>query len=76
MNKGSALVRLAQLLGIPMEDTIAIGDSGNDLSMIAAAGTGVAMINGVEEVRSAAQVVTKRDNNHDAIAEVLEDLVL
>jgi Cof subfamily protein (haloacid dehalogenase superfamily) len=76
MNKGSALVRLAHLLGIPVEDTIAIGDCGNDLSMIAAAGTGVAMINGVEAVRSAAQVITKRDNNHDAIAEVLEELVL
>jgi hydroxymethylpyrimidine pyrophosphatase-like HAD family hydrolase len=44
--------------------------------MIVAAGTGVAMINGVEAVRSAAQVITKRDNNHDAIAEVLEELVL
>ena len=58
------------------EDTISIGDSGNDLAMIRAAGTGVAMINGVEEVRAAADRITLRDNNHDAIAEVLEALVL
>ena len=76
MNKGSALHRLSDLLGIPNEDTIAIGDSGNDLAMIVAAGTGVAMVNGVEEVRSAADRITVRDNNHDAIEEVLRDLVL
>lgn len=76
MNKGSALRRLSELLGIPNEDTISIGDSGNDLAMIRAAGTGVAMINGVEEVRAAADRITLRDNNHDAIAEVLEALVL
>lgn len=76
MNKGSALRRLSELLGIPNEDTIAIGDSGNDLAMIQAAGTGVAMINGVEEVRAVADRVTVRDNNHDAIEEVLQDLVL
>jgi hydroxymethylpyrimidine pyrophosphatase-like HAD family hydrolase len=33
-------------------------------------------INGVEEVRAAADRITLRDNNHDAIAEVLEALVL
>jgi Cof subfamily protein (haloacid dehalogenase superfamily) len=76
MNKGSALNRLAELLGVEHEDTIAIGDSGNDLAMIVAAGTGVAMVNGVEEVRSAADRITVRDNNHDAIEEVLRDLVL
>lgn len=76
MNKGSALRRLSEVLGIPNEDTIAIGDSGNDLAMILAAGTGVSMINGVDEVRAAADRVTVRDNNHDAIAEVLSDLVL
>lgn len=76
MNKGSALLRLAELLGIEQADTISIGDSGNDLAMIQAAGTGVAMVNGVEEVRAAADRVTVRDNNHDALAEVLEELVL
>ncbi len=76
MNKGTALLRLSELLGIPQADTIAIGDSGNDLAMIQAAGVGVAMVNGVEEVRAAADRVTVRDNNHDAVAEVLEALVL
>lgn len=75
MNKGNALLRLAERLNIPREDTISIGDSGNDLAMIRAAGAGVAMVNAVESVREAADYITQRDNNHDAIEEVLEEFV-
>ncbi len=76
MNKGNALVRLAELLGIPVEDTVSAGDSGNDLSMIQAAGVGVAMCNGTEEIRSAGDYITQRDNNHDAVEEIIEKFVL
>ena len=40
--------------------------------MIRAAGIGVAMCNGMDEVKAAAQYITKNDNNHDGIAEVVE----
>lgn len=70
--KGSALVRLAGLLGIPLEDTMAAGDQENDISMIKAAGLGVAMINGIDSVRAAADVVTELDNNHDGLCEILK----
>lgn len=76
MNKGAALLRLASLLGIPQTHTVAVGDAANDLSMIHAAKVGVAMCNGTEEVRLAADVVTTRDNNHDGIAEVIETYLL
>lgn len=76
MNKGAALLRLASLLGIPQSNTVAVGDAANDLSMIQAARVGVAMCNGTEEVRRAADVVTTRDNNHDGIAEVIETYLL
>lgn len=72
LSKGNALLQLAHLLGIPEEQTLAVGDAANDLSMIQAAHMGVAMCNGTEEVRAAANDVTTRDNNHDGIAEVID----
>jgi hydroxymethylpyrimidine pyrophosphatase-like HAD family hydrolase len=53
--KGQALARLAAQLGVPMEQTAAMGDQGNDLSMIKVAGLGIAMGNGSEEVKKAAR---------------------
>ena len=72
LSKGSALLQLAQRLGIPRENTVSAGDAANDLSMLRAAGVGVAMCNGTDEAKAAADVVTTRDNNHDGIAEVIE----
>ena len=72
MNKGNALKQMAGLLHIPMENTIAAGDAANDLSMIRAAHTGVAMCNGEAQVKEAADYITVHDNNHDGIAEVIE----
>ncbi len=69
--KGSAVTRLAKHLNIPIENTIAAGDEENDISMIEAAGTGVAMINAVDAVKKAADVITKTDNNNDGLAPIL-----
>ena len=44
--------------------------------MIQAAGIGVAMKNGTREVKDAADYITEHDNNHDAIAEVIERFIL
>ncbi len=66
--KGNALLRLAEHLGISKENTIAAGDAENDASMIAAAGLGIAMINGDEQAKNAANVITETDNNHDGLA--------
>lgn len=76
LNKGTALTELAETLGIPRENTYAAGDEGNDIEMLAAAGTGIAMINGTAEVKAAADTVTKHDNNHDAIQEIIETYIL
>lgn len=56
--KGAAVRYLSEYLGIPIEDTIAIGDSENDLSMLQAAGTGIAMGNAFDYVKEAADDVT------------------
>lgn len=52
--KGQALKALCQALGIDLRDTLAFGDGTNDLDMIRTAGIGVAMGNGAEEVKAAA----------------------
>lgn len=56
--KGPALKRLADHLGIPMEQTMAFGDGHNDLSMISMAGFGVAMEECWPGVREVADYVT------------------
>ena len=76
INKGYSVVNLCQRLGVPIEHTIAAGDEANDISMLQAAGIGVAMRNAVPEAKEAADYITKRDNNHDGIAEVIARFIL
>lgn len=73
--KGRALAKLGDMLKIPKEEIIAIGDSFNDISMIDYAGLGVAMGNAPEEVKSYAQYIA-RGNDEDGVADVVERFVL
>lgn len=57
-HKGLALARFAERMGCGLENCMAFGDGTNDLTMIQAAGTGVAMANACPEVRAAADYVT------------------
>lgn len=57
-NKGEALMALADHFGLPRSATIAFGDGLNDLSMIRAAGLGVAMANACGEVKADADAET------------------
>ena len=61
--KGSALTWLSEYTGIPIGETLAIGDSMNDESMLKAAGLGVAMANASEELKSAAGYITDTNEN-------------
>ena len=74
-NKGDALLALCALLGIDPADTLAFGDGTNDLSMIRAAGLGVAMGNADFAVKAAADAVCD-DNEHDGMAKYLEGLMV
>ena len=72
-DKGTALEFLYMELGLHREDVWAVGDNHNDLSMLRAAGTSVAMGNAAEEVHSMADLITGT-NNDDGVAEILEAL--
>jgi len=71
INKASAIKQLAEKYNISMDEVLAIGDSNNDLTMIEAAGFGVAMGNANENVKKTASYEVA-DCDHDGIAEAVE----
>ncbi|MBW6409204.1 sugar-phosphatase [Clostridium weizhouense] len=75
VDKGEGLKKLAESLGIKREEVIAMGDAGNDLSMVKYAGLGVAMDNGFPEVKEVAEFITK-SNDEDGVAYAIEKFVL
>ena len=58
-SKAAGMQMVLDAVGCAVEDTMAFGDSGNDLPMLKAAGIGVCMGNGVQEAKDAADYVTK-----------------
>ncbi|TQJ30173.1 Cof-type HAD-IIB family hydrolase [Microbacterium sp. SLBN-146] len=58
MNKGTAITWLVEVLGLDIADSIAIGDSVNDLEMLEVAGLGIAMGDAPAHVISRADDVT------------------
>ena len=74
VNKGEGLRSACRSAGIDMRQTIAFGDSQNDIEMLRAAGVGVAMGNASEDVKTAADMVTL-SNNENGIAAALERLL-
>ncbi len=74
VSKGSGLRLLAEEWGISMEEVIAMGDSGNDLSMFAAVGMPVAMGNGSQAARDAARLITDT-NDRDGVAQAIRELL-
>lgn len=57
-SKGNALNDLSKQLNLAPDEIMAIGDQGNDLTMIEYAGLGVAMGNATEEIKAHANKVT------------------
>lgn len=57
INKGKAMEGVCAFLGADIKDTIAFGDSMNDMAMIRAAGLSVAMGNAERRILEAADIV-------------------
>lgn len=71
--KGSALKKVAAMLGVPREEVTAIGDNTLDLDMIEWAGTGMCVANANPEVKEKADLVIGACDD-DGVAEYLESL--
>ncbi|MBO7653363.1 MAG: HAD hydrolase family protein, partial [Kiritimatiellae bacterium] len=70
-----ALQRFAEALGLTLDNCMALGDGLNDLTMIRAAGLGVAMANAHPDVLAVADAVTA-SNDEDGVAKAIERFCL
>ena len=73
--KDHGMKRLAALLEIPIDATAAIGDMGNDISMLEAAALSIAMGQASDDVRASADLATA-SNREDGWAEAMERFIL
>ncbi|MDR2465295.1 MAG: Cof-type HAD-IIB family hydrolase [Streptococcaceae bacterium] len=69
--KGFAVKRIAEEMGIDKESVMAIGDSFNDISMLDYAGASFAMGQAKEEIKQHAKYVTE-SNQNDGVAHAIE----
>ena len=67
LTKAAPFPAIAEELGVPLENTIAIGDAGNDVAMLQHAGVGIAMEHASDDVMAVADEVTS------SIAEGIRD---
>lgn len=72
--KGTCLLALAESLGISREETVAVGDNLNDLSMIVAAGLGASVGNGVSWLKERADLILP-SIEEDGVAVLLERIL-
>lgn len=75
VSKATGLKTLCEKLEIPIENTVAIGDSSNDKEILQAAGLGVAMGNASDEIKNLADCTTKT-NAEDGVAYAIETYIL
>ena len=73
-SKGNALKILIKYLNVPIENTIAIGNDKNDISMFEVAGLSVAVANASEDIKNKVDYITL-SNDEDGVALFLESLL-
>lgn len=73
-SKGNALKIVSKYLNIPIENTIAIGNDKNDISMFEVAGLSVAVANASDDIKSKVNHITL-SNDEDGVAFFLETLI-
>jgi Cof subfamily protein (haloacid dehalogenase superfamily) len=76
VNKGEAVKWLCQYLNVKKENTMAIGDSYNDTSMIENVGFGCAVAGANEGLKKISQYVCEKDFTEGAVKEVIEKFLL
>lgn len=76
IDKGVAVLKLAESLRIDVSKTCAAGDADNDAAMLEQVGLGVAMANASELSKSKADVVLEFTNEEDGVAEIVKRYIL
>lgn len=75
IDKGVGLKKLCEHLGLPLEQTIAVGDADNDTMALKTAGLAVAMGNATEPIKKLADVIVA-DCDHNGCAEAIDKYLL
>lgn len=75
VDKGHGLCALARILGVDVAETIAVGDSLNDLPMLEAAGLGVAVSNATDGIDGLAGYAARSSCDDGILAEVVEKFI-
>lgn len=73
--KKNGLQYIADSLGIDHRHTIACGDAENDIQMLAWAQHSIVMVNGSDEVKSHATIITENDNNNDGLVGAIKKII-
>jgi len=75
IDKAASIKFLAKKLNIHQSEIIAVGNAGNDLTMVQYAGLGVWVDNVTPELRHLADIIVASNNNH-GVAEVVRRFIL
>ena len=75
VNKGVALRKYCEDKGISLDDVMAFGDTSNDNEMLKCAGWSVCLVNGTDDTKACADVITDYDNNEDGMGRYILDHV-
>lgn len=74
INKGYALEQFCQMNDMSLEEIIAFGDTSNDNEMLQVAGYGVCMLNGSDDTKAVADVITEKTCAEDGWAHYMENV--
>ncbi len=76
VNKGIALIKYCENVGLDIKDVIAFGDATNDNEMLQVAGLGVCLKNGIPSTKAIADVVMDYECSEDGVGRYLYDTIL
>ncbi|MGL5520301.1 MAG: HAD family hydrolase, partial [Metamycoplasmataceae bacterium] len=72
VNKAKTIIQLSEIIGIDKSQIMAFGDGENDIEMLQEVGLGIAMKNGVNEVKKIATKITNKSVEEDGVIDFLE----
>lgn len=75
IDKGKAILKLREIAGLNDKKLVCIGDSENDVSMVKRADVGIAVENALDCVKAAADVVLTVNNDEDALADAIYNVL-
>lgn len=75
VNKAYGLAKLQERWQVSRNETLAFGDSGNDMEMLQKAKYGYVMKNAPESVRQQVSLITPLTNNDNGVLAVIEDFL-